>query len=299
VSDKVLIVGSTGQLGTDLVSVLQDCGNFEAIPLTHQDADCTDAVAVRKAVLYSRPQFVINSAAFVRVDDCEDHASEAFAVNAIGAFNIARACAEIDACCVYVSTDYVFDGEKKTPYIESDPTSPINVYGTSKLAGEHLVRQTARRWLIVRVASLFGKTGARGKGGNFIETILAKAKKREALRVVNDIRISPTYTRDAAQVIKQLTSAQSTGVVHAANRGACTWYEFAKTALDLCAIDASLTAVPSEDFPTRARRPQNSVLGTERLFAGAGVETPTWQEALRAYLYEKGHLPIPKNSAVG
>jgi dTDP-4-dehydrorhamnose reductase len=299
VSDKVLIFGSTGQLGTDLVSVLQGSGNFEVIPLNHEDADCTDVIAVRTAVLHSRPQFVINSAAYVRVDDCEDHAREAFDVNAIGALNIARACAEIDVCCVYVGTDYVFDGEKQTPYTESDPTNPINVYGTSKLAGEHLVRQTARRWLIVRVASLFGKTGARGKGGNFIETILAKAKKGEALRVVDDIRISPTYTRDAADVIKQLINIQCTGVVHAANRGACTWYEFAKTALELCAIDAPLTAVPSAEFPTRARRPTNSVLGTERLFAGASVETPTWQAALRAYLHEKGHLPIPQNIAVG
>ncbi len=298
-SDKVLIFGSTGQLGTDLVSVLQGCGNFEVIPLTHEDGDCSDAIAVRKAVRHSRPQFVINSAAYVRVDDCEDNASEVFAVNAVGALNIARACTEIDAHCVYVSTDYVFDGEKKTPYVESDPTNPINVYGTSKLAGEHLVRQTAPRWLIVRVASLFGKTGARGKGGNFIETILAKAKKGEALRVVDDIRISPTYTLDAAQAIKYLISSQSTGVVHAANRGACTWYGFAKTALELCAIDAPLAGVLSSDFPTRARRPKNSVLGTERHFAGAGVEPPTWQAALRAYLHEKGHLPITKNIAVG
>ncbi len=296
-SEKVLIFGSTGQLGADLVSVLQSSGNFEVIPSTHEDADCTDAIAVRTAVLQSRPQFVINSAAYVRVDDCEDHASEAFAVNAIGALNIARACVEIDACCVYVGTDYVFDGEKQIPYTESDLTSPINVYGTSKLAGEHLVRQTARRWLIVRVSSLFGKTGARGKGGNFIETIFAKAKKGEALRVVDDIRISPTYTRDAAQTIKFLISSQSTGMVHAANRGSCTWHEFAKTALELCAIDAPLTAVPSAEFPTRARRPKNSVLGTERL-SEAGVETPTWQAALRAYLHEKGHLPIPKNIAV-
>ena len=230
-SDKVLIFGSTGQLGTDLVSVLQNSGKFEVIPLTHEDADCTDAAAARKAVLHSRPQFVINSAAYVRVDDCEDHASEAFAVNAIGALNIARACAEVDACCVYISTDYVFDGEKETPYVESDPTNPINVYGTSKLAGELLVRQTAPRWLIVRVASLFGKTGARGKGGNFIETILAKARKGEPLRVVDDIRISPTYTRDAAVTIQQLLHEGATGVMHAANEGSCTWWEFAREAL--------------------------------------------------------------------
>jgi len=298
-TQRIAIFGSTGQLGSDLVSVLQDSGKFDVIPLTHEIADCTDAEAVRKAVRHSNPQFVVNCAAYVRVDDCEDHAREAFDVNAIGALNIARACAEIDALCVYISTDYVFDGEKKDPYVESDPTNPINVYGTSKLAGEYLVRQAARRWLIIRVASLFGKTGARGKGGNFIETILAKAKKGEPLKVVDDIHISPTYTRDAAEMIKHLISAQETGVAHAANRGACTWYEFAKMALDLCAIKVSLAAVPSADFPTRARRPKNSTLGTERLFAGAGVRTPTWQEALRAYLQEKRHLPVPKSIALG
>jgi dTDP-4-dehydrorhamnose reductase len=289
VSDKVLIFGSTGQLGTDLVRVLQGSGNFEVIPLTHEDADCSDAIAVRKAVLHSRPQFVINSAAYVRVDDCEDNASAAFAVNAIGAFNIARACAEIDTCCVYVGTDYVFDGEKKTPYIESDPTNPINVYGTSKLAGEHLVRQTARRWLIVRVASLFGKTGARGKGGNFIETILAKAKKGEALRVVDDIRISPTYTRDAAAIISGLFKNGVDGIVHVANSGSCTWHEFAEVALELSGLKSEVTPIDSMSYLTRARRPKNSSLFSERL-GPLGCSVSTWQDALLRYFVEMGRL---------
>jgi len=290
VSDKVLIFGSTGQLGTDLVSVLQNSGKFEVIPLTHQDADCADDAAVRKAVLYLRPQFVINSAAYVRVDDCEDHASEAFAVNAIGGLNIARACAEVDALSVYISTDYVFDGEKKTPYVESDPTNPINVYGTSKLAGELLVRQTAPRWLIVRVASLFGKTGARGKGGNFVETILAKAKKGEGLRVVDDIYISPTYTRDAASAVTQLLENGVTGILHAANSGSCTWYEFAKTALEFCGLPTQIAPVSSLEYPTRARRPKNSALGTETRFSLTDIQGPDWQIGLEAYLSEKGHL---------
>ena len=285
-SDKVLIFGSTGQLGTDLVGVLQNSGKFEVIPLTHEDADCTDGAAVRKSVLHFRPQFVINSAAYVRVDDCEDHASEAFAVNAIGALNIARACAEVDAYCVYISTDYVFDGEKKTPYVESDATNPINVYGTSKLAGELLVRQTAPRWLIVRVASLFGKTGARGKGGNFIETILAKAKKGKTLKVVDDIRVSPTYTRDAAESIVGLLQSGLTRVIHSANKGSCTWYQFAKAALDFCALTVDSIPVPSAEYPTPARRPKRSALATENL----SQSIPDWQDALRRYLIEKGHI---------
>jgi dTDP-4-dehydrorhamnose reductase len=288
--DKVLIFGSSGQLGSDLVAVLQNSGSFDVVPLTHAMADCTDADVVRHAVLRCRPQFVINSAAYVRVDDCEDHATEAFVINAIGSLNIARACAEIDAGCVYISTDYVFDGEKKTPYVESDPTHPINVYGTSKLAGEHLVRQATRRCLIVRMASLFGKTGARGKGGNFIEAILAKARMGEALKVIDDIRISPTYTRDAAGMIEGLLHPDVSGIIHLTNRGSCTWYEFAKSALDLCGIDADLTAVPSTTFPMRARRPKSSVLETERLHEKSQNSMPSWQEALGEYLHERGYL---------
>jgi dTDP-4-dehydrorhamnose reductase len=289
---KVAIFGSSGQLGTDLVDVLGQSTAFEVIPLMHEDADCTDASAVKKVLLAARPQIVINSAAFVRVDDCEDHPEEAFRVNAIGAFHIAKACAEIDALNVYISTDYVFDGSKETPYVESDVPNPINVYGASKLAGEHLVMQAAPRWLIVRVASLFGKTGARGKGGNFIETILTKAKQGEALKVVDDIRISPTYTRDAAAVVRRLLESESTGIVHAANAGSCTWYEFAKTALAFCGIDAAVTAVSSATYRTAARRPRNSALGSEQTGTALRVRIISWEQGLQAYLMEKGHAAM-------
>lgn len=287
-SDKVLIFGSTGQLGTDLVSVLQESGKFEVIPLTHEDADCTDAAAVRKVVLHSRPRFVINSAAYVRVDDCEDHASEAFAVNAIGALNIARASAEVDAFSVYISTDYVFDGEKKTPYVESDQPNPINVYGTSKLAGELLVRQVAPRWLIVRVASLFGKTAARGKDGNFVETIITKAKAGEPLRVVNDVRMSPAYTRDASIGMMKLLKTGTEDIVHLTNDGACSWYEFANQIVELMDLGASVHPVLSKQYPTRARRPKNSALRGER----SPVKLRSWRDALAAYLIDKGHMSV-------
>jgi dTDP-4-dehydrorhamnose reductase len=281
---RVAIFGSTGQLGTDLVAALRESSRFEVIPLTHEDADVADAEAVRKPLMAIRPQIVVNSAAFVRVDDCEDRADEAFHVNAVGALNIARSCAEIDALCVYVSTDYVFDGAKNSAYLESDTPSPINVYGASKLAGEYLVRQAASHFLIVRVASLFGKTGARGKGGNFIETILAKARRGESLRVIDDMRISPTYTRDAAKIVRQLLQENCTGIVHAANRGSCTWYEFARAALDLAGLAASIEPVPSTAYPTRARRPINSALRSELTDTGRFQGSADWQDALCRYL---------------
>jgi dTDP-4-dehydrorhamnose reductase len=283
---RVAIFGSTGQLGTDLVDVLPTSERFVVVPLTHEDADCTDAGAVRNVLHAARPQIVINGAAYVRVDDCEDHAREAFEVNAVGALNIARTCAELDALCVYISTDYVFDGTKGAPYVESDPTCPINVYGASKLAGEFLVRQTARRWLIVRAASLFGRTGARGKGGNFVETILARAKRGGPLAVVNDVLMTPTYTRDAATGLVDLLRTGADGVVHLTNDGVCSWYEFAKQAVELCGLRASIAAVSSAEHPSRARRPRNSALISER----ALVKLQSWQDALKAYLLEKGHI---------
>jgi dTDP-4-dehydrorhamnose reductase len=233
-----------------------------------------------------RPQVVVNCAAFVRVDECEDQPQQAFDVNAIGALHVARTCAKLDAVCVYISTDYVFDGSKDAAYTESDPTYPINVYGVSKLAGELLVRQMASRWLIVRAATLFGRTGARGKGGNFVETILAKAKTGEPLRIVNDVRMSPTYTRDAAPVLVDLIEKGTIGIVHLSNDGACTWYEFAKHALELAGLRVSIDPVSSHEYPTRARRPKNSALQSERSL----VKLRSWQVALRAYLVEKGYL---------
>ena len=285
---RVAVFGSTGQLGTDLVDVMRESRHFDVSPLRHEDADCTDADAVRKTLFKTRPQVVIDSAAYVRVDDCEDRADEAFRVNAIGALNIARTCAELDALCVYISTDYVFDGTKAVPYVESDPPNPINVYGTSKLAGEHLVRQAAPRWLIVRMASLFGKSGARGKGGNFVETILAKAKAGERLKIVNDVRVSPTYTRDAAAALVNLFEERTCGVVHLTNDGACPWYEFAKHILDVARIRAAIEPVSSEDRPTRARRPKNSALQSER-----SLVLRSWQDALKDYLIEKSHVRSP------
>jgi len=288
--ERVAIIGSTGQLGHDLVGAMRAANRFEIITLDHSQIECAELDSVRAVLLPLKVQAVIDCAAFVRVDDCESHAPEAFAVNAIGALNVARAAAESGAKCVYVSTDYVFDGFKDAPYVETDATAPISVYGASKLAGEHLVRQAAPDWLIVRVASLFGKTGARGKGGNFIETILAKARNGAPLKVIDDILISPTYARDASQAIAQLIMADARGIVHAANIGACTWYEFAKTALEFCQLITSIEAVDSSQFATPARRPKNSALVSERLLPEFRITMPHWRDALRAYLSEKGHL---------
>jgi dTDP-4-dehydrorhamnose reductase len=287
---RVAVIGSSGQLGTDLVKVLVKAGQYEVRSLGHREIECTDAASIEKALTMASPDVVVNCAAFVRVDDAEDRPADAFGVNSLGALAIAQACARMDALCVYISTDYVFDGSKRAPYTESDAPRPINVYGASKLAGEHLVQQACPRWLIARMASLFGKAGSSGKGGNFVETILAKAKTGEPLRLVNDIRMSPTYTYDAARALEALLRQRAAGLFHLANTGNCTWYEFARRALDIVGLDSRIEAIASASYPMKARRPEDSSLASTRLDSSLRECLRPWHKALEAYLAEKGHI---------
>ncbi len=284
---RVAVIGATGQLGSELVAYLRHTDSYAVTPLAHADIECTNAASVDSALDKNQPQVVVNCAAFVRVDECEERAEKAFQINALGALNVARAAARLGARCVYVSTDYVFDGRQAAPYTEDDAPGPINVYGASKLAGEYLVRQACPDWLIVRLASLFGKIGARGKGGNFVDTILERAARGESLRVVRDVRMSPTYAVDAARALEALIRRGAGGVFHAANGGSCTWYEFAGKALQLAGMSTRVEPVSAADYPMRARRPANSALSSERLEVVVGEAPRSWEEALAAYLREK------------
>jgi dTDP-4-dehydrorhamnose reductase len=284
---KVAVIGAGGQLGTDLVEALQATG-IDVVAFRRDELDVTNAPGVEEALRCSHADVVVNCAAYVRVDQAETEVEEAFRANTIGALNVARASADHKALAVYISTDYVFDGEKGSPYIEKDEVRPINVYGESKLAGEHLVQQAAPEHLIARVAGLFGKAGASGKGGNFIETILKRAYEGGALRVVDDTRMSPTYTYDAARGIIELIQGGARGVHHLTNAGICSWYDFARRAVLLAAPNASIEPVDSSAYPTTARRPRNSSLAS---VAGTPRLRP-WQEALDAYLIEKGHIDV-------
>jgi len=285
---RVAVIGSTGQLGSDLLEVLEKAGHYYVVPLSHADVECAESASVQRVLREVRPDIVVNCAAFVRVDDCEDRTAEAFRINALGALYVARASAEINALCVYISTDYVFEGEKGEPYTEEDTPCPINAYGVSKLAGEYFVQQACSRWLIVRMASLFGKVGARGKGGNFVETILSRARAGERVQVVNDIHMSPTYTDDAARALERLIRQEATGLFHVANGGACTWYEFARKSIDLAGITGSVQPISFLDYPTKARRPRDSSLRSIRLDSFVKECLRPWPEALKAYLDEMG-----------
>jgi len=286
---RVAVIGSAGQFGTDLVDILRR-GNDEVFGLGHREIECSDPISIEKALKTVRPEVVVNCAAFVRVDDAEGRPEDAFRVNAVGALNVARACAGLDALCVYVSTDFVFDGTKGAPYTETDVPYPINVYGVSKLAGEYLVQANCPRWLIARMASLFGRAGSSGKGGNWVETILAKAKAGEPLRLIDDIRMSPTYTRDAAQALERLLRQRTAGIFHLANLGNCTWYEFACKTLELAGLGNKVEPISSSNYPMQARRPRNSSLESSKLDLFLKGTGRPWHEALKDYLTEKGHL---------
>ena len=286
---KVAVIGSAGQLGSEVCHAFATAGH-DVSALSHTEIRVEDPNSVREALCAEPPEAVVNCAAYVQVDESEDHAELAFRVNAVGALNVARVCNELGARCVYVSTDYVFDGDRAEPYTEEDTPRPINVYGASKLAGEYLVRQGCPNWLIIRVASLFGKAGARAKGGNFIESVLAQTKKGASLRVVNDTRLSPTYAADAAAAIVPLAQAATARIVHVTNSGVCTWYELAKKVMEVCRLDVAIEPVPSDAFRRRAARPRNSALSNSLAAEIVGRALPAWEDAVRRYLECRGHI---------
>jgi dTDP-4-dehydrorhamnose reductase len=283
---RIAVIGSTGQLGTDLMKTLRE--KHEVIGLTHQDLEVTDynSCLILKE---NRPDIIINTAAFHKTDQCEDEPLKAFSVNAVGARNVAAVSAEIEATATFISTDYVFDGSEKEPYTEDDAPNPINTYGISKLAGELFTKQNPKHY-IVRLSSLFGVAGASGKGGNFVETMITKAKKNEPLSVVNDMWMTPTYTKDAARIIQEIIEKRLPfGIYHGSNKGRCTWFQFAEEILRLAGLKATLKPIDTSQQQAKARRPAFSALRSTKLPA-YGIQARGWKEALADYMVEKGHL---------
>jgi len=283
---KIVIIGSTGQLGTDLVKILQD--DNEVIGLTHNDIEVSDykSCLILKEL---KPEVIINTAAFHKTDQCEEEPLKTFSVNAIGAKNVATISKEINAITVYISSDYVFDGSKKEPYTEEDTPNPINTYGISKLAGELYTKQNPKHY-IIRVASLFGVAGASGKGGNFVETMIKKALNKEVINVVDDMWMSPTYTKDAALIIKKILKANIPyGVYHATNKGYCTWFQFAQEIFKLTGLTPIIKPIRTDQLQMKAKRPRFSALESVKL-PKYGIQTRRWEEALKEYLIEKGYL---------
>ena len=283
---KLAVIGAAGQVGQEFTKCLE-ADTF--VPLTRDQVNVVDPASVDACIDRIDCDVIINLAAFHDVNGCEDDIEKAFQVNAVGAGNVAQAAARGDRKLVYFSSDYVFGREdnRRTPYLESDLPEPVNIYGVSKVAGEHLVRVATDNHLIVRSSSLFGVVTSK-KGWTFPEMILQRAKAGEPLRVVNDQYMSPTYTLDLVREVMALLEAGATGTVHVTNADGCTWYDFAQASLDLAGIEHPIEPVGSDAFPAKARRPSYSCLDSERL-ESLGVDgLRDWRASLRAYLIEKG-----------
>lgn len=283
--ERTVVIGATGQLGTDLVDVLAD---WDVIPLTHGDIDICDFVYTRKVLADKKPEIVINTAAFNRVDDCEEDVSKAFWVNAFAVRNLAQVCADLDCVLVHISTDYVFDGCKRTPYAEEDAPNPLSVYGVSKLAGECFARSICPRHCVVRTSGLYGIAGSRAKGGNFVETMVRLANEGKPIRVVNDQVLTPTYTKNLAEKIKELLQAEAYGLHHITNSGQCSWYEFAGKIFEFLGLNPDFGPTTTTEFGAKARRPAYSVLAQNGLEQLMKDDLPPWTEALAAYFQQQG-----------
>ncbi len=284
---RVVVIGANGQLGVDLMRVLERHPKYTPVPLTRTHMDVRDFHQVQQVLKEIQPDVVINTAAFTRVDDCEDQPEVAFAVNALGAWNVARVCEDLGCILVHISTDYVFDGQKRTPYTEEDFPRPLNVYGVTKLAGEHFVQAYCEKHFIVRTSGLYGIAGSSGKGGNFVETMIRMARTGQPIRVVNDQVLSPTYTLDLAEKIMELISTEAYGCYHITNSGQCSWYEFASQIFHLLNLQPTLIPITTEAYGAKALRPAYSVLANDKI-AGLGVEPlRSWDQALETYLRDR------------
>ena len=274
---RIVVTGADGQLGVELVRALALQG--EVVGTTIDELDVREAsCAERVATL--RPDWVVHAAAATDVDGCERDAAWAFAVNGEGTRRIAEGCRRANAGLVYVSTDYVFDGQKDRPYLEADPPGPLNVYGRSKLAGEEATRALAGRWTIVRTAWLYGVHGK-----NFVKTILERAQAGQPLRVVDDQVGSPTYAADLAEGIALLLAGGHTGVFHLTNSGACSWFAFAREIVRLAGFDpGTVTPMTSADLNRPARRPRFAVLENNAWRTKGLAPLRAWQDALASML---------------
>jgi dTDP-4-dehydrorhamnose reductase len=282
-----LLIGANGQLGRELRYSFND---HDLVPLTHADCEVTDPARVRDTFRKYRPELILNTAAYHGVDECEDHPARAFAVNAIVVRDLTIAAKEIGSVLVHFSTDYVYDGRQRRPYRETDPPGPLSVYATSKLAGEYFVRAILERHFVIRTCGLYGLAGSRGKGGNFIETMLRLAAEGREIRVVDDQVLTPTSAKELARKVRQLVETRAYDLYHITNNGACSWYEFAAAIFEMVGLAPRLQQTTSAAFGARAKRPAYSVLDNANLRSVGLDDLRDWRDALKEYLEERQRL---------
>ncbi len=275
---RVLVTGVNGQLGHDVMNELAKRG-YEGVGVDVAEMDITDAQAVDKVITGAGVDKVIHCAAYTAVDAAEDNVDVCRKVNAEGTENIAKVCKKLDLPMVYISTDYVFDGEGTRPWEPDDQRDPLNVYGQTKYEGELAVEENLDKYFIVRIAWVFGVNGK-----NFIKTMLNLAENHDTISVVNDQVGSPTYTYDLARLLVDMIETEKYGRYHATNEGLCTWYEFAQEIFRQAQVQVKVVPVTSEEFPAKAKRPHNSRMNKDKLDEMGFQRLPSWQDALSRYL---------------
>ena len=282
---KILVTGAKGQLGYDICRVLTREGKHEAIGIDIGELDITDECAVHMYIETLRPDVVMHNAAYTAVDKAEIDEAACRGVNAFGTKYLAEAAASVGAKFLYISTDYVFDGEKEGAYLPDDPLSPVSVYGRTKAEGEAYVRAASDRFFIVRISWVFGING-----NNFVRTMLRLYETKPELNVVCDQIGSPTYTADLAELLCVMIETERFGTYHATNEGVCSWYEFAREIMRLAGRETVINAVTTEEYlkiaPQQAKRPMNSVLSQDTLEQNGFIRLPHWKDAVKRYLDE-------------
>ncbi len=274
---KVLVTGAKGQLGYDVINELTKRGHI-AVGVDIDEMDITDPVSVERVITETAPDGVIHCAAYTAVDAAEDNVDLCRRVNAEGTVNIAKVCKALDCKLMYISTDYVFNGQGERPWEPDDEREPLNVYGQTKYEGELAVEKLAK-YFIVRIAWVFGINGK-----NFIKTMLNLGRTRDTLTVVDDQVGSPTYTYDLARLLVDMIETEQYGRYHATNEGLCSWYEFACEIFKKAGLDVTVIPVSSDQYPAKAKRPMNSRMSKDKLDEKGFVRMPTWQDALERYL---------------
>lgn len=280
---RALLFGGAGQLGTAIRSGWRE---WDIVAPSRSDVDIEDAAAVTSAIRNARADVVMNCAAFHNVDLCEAQPERAMAVNAVAVEHMARACDGAGGTFVTISTDYVFDGAADRPYVESDAPNPISAYGASKLEGERRVAQLHGRALVVRTCGVYGTRPSSTKGYTFVDRILAQAAAGEPIRVVADVTASPTYAGDLADMLHALLLQRRTGLYHACNAGAVSWYDFAREALRQAGVQREIEPLSADGWKAAAKRPKYSALSSA-LVESFGIAVPSWEEGIARYLQER------------
>lgn len=276
---RVLVTGVNGQLGHDVVNELIKRGHTP-IATDAEEMDITDAEAVEKVITSEKPDAVIHCAAYTAVDKAEENPDICHKVNGEGTRNIAAICKKLDIKMMYISTDYVFDGEGTRPWEPDDAvTEPLNVYGLTKYEGEKAVRDNVDKFFIVRIAWVFGENG-----NNFIKTMLRLGEQNGAVKVVDDQVGSPTYTYDLSVLLCDMIESDRYGIYHATNEGFCSWYEFACEIFKAAGMDVEVTPVRSGEFPVKAKRPHNSRMSKDKLEDNGFKRLPDWHDATKRYV---------------